>query len=82
MFNESKKSPLVITNYDSLMLVVKRFSYRRNGVDYIYEGGVISLENNKLNHIYIETPFNTLKKSTQQTGTMPKVCACYYFYEY
>lgn len=63
MFNENNKSPLVITNYDSLMLQIKRFLYRRNGTDYIYEGGFIALENNKLNYVYIETPFNLIKKS-------------------
>lgn len=61
---DDTKSPLVEVTPDSTLVKVKRFSYRRNGFDYIFEGALLNLHNNKLNYVYIETPFNLLKIST------------------
>ena len=61
---EDTKSPLVEVTPESTLIKVKRFSYRRNGFDYTFEGALLNLYNDKLNYVYIETPFNVLKIST------------------
>lgn len=55
-------NPLIYAT-ENLMLNVKRFLYRRDGNDLTFPGGKIHLADNCLNFIYIETPFNVLKKS-------------------
>lgn len=61
---EDTKSPLVEVTPENTLIKVKRFSYRRNGFDYTFEGALLNLYNDKLNYVYIETPFNVLKIST------------------
>lgn len=57
-----KDNPLV-QNAENQMLGIKRFLYRRDGQDIVFPGGKIHLADNSLNFVYVETPFNVLKKS-------------------